>query len=67
VQAVTERSDEDFAGPEPSEGLLTAPENGVVALLDGPDEAEAAIGELLLQSRDLLAAGGLVMTLTALR
>jgi len=43
---VAEQSDEDFAFPEPPEGLLTTPENRVIALLDGPDEAEAAIGEL---------------------
>lgn len=35
----------EFAFPEPPERLLTAP-NSVVALLDGPDEAEAAIEEL---------------------
>jgi hypothetical protein len=108
-----ERSDEGLAFPEPPEGLLKAPEDSVVALLDGPDEAEAAIGELtaegferdriyvlcgpkgaerldvsgrhhglrgriyrlvewigdekelLLRSRDHLAAGGLVMTVPA--
>jgi hypothetical protein len=43
---VAERSDEELAFPEPPEGLLKAPENSVVALLDRPDEAEAAIQEL---------------------
>jgi hypothetical protein len=43
---VAERSDEEFAFPEPPEGLLTAPEDSVVALLDEPDAAEAAIEEL---------------------
>jgi hypothetical protein len=43
---VAEQSDEGFAFPEPPEGLIKAPENSVIALLDGPDEVEAAIGEL---------------------
>jgi hypothetical protein len=112
-QALAERREEDFAFPEPPEGLLKAPEDSVVALLDGPDQAEAAIEELagegferdriyvlcgpkgaerldvsgrhhglrgriyrliewmgdekdlLLRSRDHLAAGGLVMTVPA--
>jgi hypothetical protein len=46
---VADPSDEEFAFPEPPEGLLKAPENSVVALLDGPDEAEAAIEELVAE------------------
>jgi hypothetical protein len=43
---VPEQSDKEFAFPEPPEGLLKAPENSVVAHLDGPDNAQAAIEEL---------------------
>ena len=40
-----ERSDEQPDFPEPPDGLLTAPENRVLALLDTPEEAAAAIDE----------------------
>lgn len=43
---MAERADDQDAFPEPPEGLLKTPENSVVALLDGPDEAAAAIEEL---------------------
>jgi hypothetical protein len=43
---VDERSDERPDFPEPPDGLLTAPENRVLAFLDTPDEAAAAIDEL---------------------
>jgi hypothetical protein len=43
---VADRNDDQLAFPEPPEGLLKAPENSVVALFDGPDEAQAAIEEL---------------------
>ena len=49
---MAERSDEEHAFPEPPEGLLKAPENSVVASLDGPDEAEAAIEELVAEGFD---------------
>ena len=43
---------DEFAFPEPPEGLLTAPVDRVVALLDGPDEAEAALEELVAAGFD---------------
>src|SRR5256885_1079911 len=46
-QAVEGRNDEGFGLPEPPDGLLTAPVDSVVALLDGPDEAHAALEELV--------------------
>ena len=46
------RNDEEFAFPEPPERLLTAPVDSVVALLDGPDEAEAALEELVAAGFD---------------
>ncbi len=41
-----ERSHEQPDFPEPPDGLLTAPENRVLAFLDTPDQAAAAIDEL---------------------
>ena len=40
------RSDEELGFPEPPDGLLTAPVDRVMALMDGPDETEAAIEDL---------------------
>lgn len=41
-----EQSDEEPAFPEPPEGLLTAPENRVVAHMDSPEAVAAAIDDL---------------------
>lgn len=41
-----ERGDEEGSFPEPPDGLLTAPENRVLAFLDTPDEVAAAIDDL---------------------
>lgn len=43
---MSERSDEDPTFPEPPEGLITAPENRVVAHMDAPEAVAAAIDEL---------------------
>jgi hypothetical protein len=43
---VGEQSDEEPAFPEPPEGLLTAPENRVVAHMDSPEAVAAAIDDL---------------------
>lgn len=41
-----ERSDDDAGFPEPPDGLLTAPENRVLAHMDAPDDVAAAIEDL---------------------
>ena len=48
-----ERSDERPDFPEPPDGLLTAPEHRVLALLDTPDEAMGHEREVLLRSGHL--------------
>lgn len=45
-------SDEEFAFPEPPEGLLSPAEDSVVAFLDEPGQAEAAMQELVAQGFD---------------
>ena len=40
------QSDDEFAFPEPPEGLVRPQDDTVVAFLDGPDEVEAAMEEL---------------------
>jgi hypothetical protein len=45
-------SDEGFEFPEPPEGLLKPSENSVIALLDEPDQAEAAVQDLVAQGFD---------------
>ncbi len=41
-----ERSDEDTGLREPPDGLLTAPENRVLAHMDTPDAVAAAVDDL---------------------
>ena len=41
-----ERTDDDLGFPEPPEGLLTAPEDRVLAFMDTPEDAAAAMDEL---------------------
>jgi precorrin-6B methylase 2 len=43
---VGERSDGEFTFPEPPEGLVTAPENRVVANMDSPQAVAEAIDDL---------------------
>ncbi len=43
---MVERSDDDTGFPEPPDGLLTAPENRVLAHMDTPDDVAAAIEHL---------------------
>ncbi len=43
---MVERSDEDSGFREPPDGLLTAPENRVLAHMDTPDDVAAAIEHL---------------------
>lgn len=38
---------DDFAFPEPPEGLIKPKDDSVVAFLDGPDQVEAAMEELV--------------------
>jgi len=45
-------SDEGFAFPEPPDGLLKPRANSVIALLDEPDQAEAAVQDLVAQGFD---------------
>jgi hypothetical protein len=45
-------SDEGFEFPEPPEGLLKPRPNSVIALLDEPDQAEAAVQDLVAQGFD---------------
>ena len=42
-------SDEGFEFPEPPDGLLTPLKNSVIALLDEPDQAEAAVQDLVAE------------------
>lgn len=42
-------SDEGFEFPEPPDGLLKPGPNSVIALLDEPDQAEAAVQDLVAQ------------------
>jgi hypothetical protein len=44
---VAEQRDEELSFPEPPEGLVKPEEDSVVAFLDGPDQAEAAIEQLV--------------------
>lgn len=46
------QSDDEFAFPEPPEGLVRPQDDTVVAFLDGPDEVEAAMEELTEQGFD---------------
>jgi hypothetical protein len=46
-----DRGDE-FAFPEPPEGLITPADDSVVAFLDGPDQVEAAMEELVEKGFD---------------
>jgi hypothetical protein len=43
---------ERFEFPEPPEGLLKPSENSVIAFLDEPDQAEAAVHDLITQGFD---------------
>ena len=45
-------SDEGFEFPEPPEGLLRPRKNSVIALLDEPDQADAAVQDLVAQGFD---------------
>lgn len=45
-------SDEVFEFPEAPDGLLKPRENSVIALLDEPDQAEAALQDLVAQGFD---------------
>jgi len=45
-------SDEGFEFPEPPDGLLKPGANSVIALLDEPDQAEAAVQDLVAQGFD---------------
>jgi hypothetical protein len=47
-----QQSDEEFAFPEPPEGLVKPQEDSVVAFLDSPDEAQAAMQQLAEQGFD---------------
>ena len=45
-------SDEGFVFPEPPDGLLKPSANTVIAFLDEPDQAEAAVKDLVAQGFD---------------
>jgi hypothetical protein len=45
-------TDEEFAFPEPPEGLVTPNEDSVVAFLDEPAQAESALEELVAEGFD---------------
>jgi hypothetical protein len=45
-------SDEEFEFPEPPDGLLKPSANSVIAFLDEPDQAEAAVRDLVAQGFD---------------
>ena len=45
-------SEDELAFPEPPEGLVTPKDDSVVAFLDEPDQAQAAMEELVAQGFD---------------
>ncbi len=45
-------SDDGFEFPEPPDGLLKPQKNSVIALLDEPDQADAAVQDLVAQGFD---------------
>jgi hypothetical protein len=47
-----QQSDDQIVFPEPPEGLVKPQEDSVVALLDGPDEAQAAMEQLVEEGFD---------------
>ncbi len=49
---MAEQPDEDVSFPEPPEGLVKPATDSVVALLDGPDQAEAAMEQLVGEGFD---------------
>jgi len=49
---VADQRDEEFDFPEPPEGLVKPEDDSVVAFLDGPDQAEAAIEQLVDEGFD---------------
>jgi len=49
---VAEQRDEDVSFPDPPEGLVKPETDSVVAFLDGPDQAEAAIEQLVGEGFD---------------
>ena len=49
---MADQRDEEFDFPEPPEGLVKPEDDSVVAFLDGPDQAEAAIEQLVDEGFD---------------
>jgi hypothetical protein len=49
---VAEQRDEELSFPEPPEGLVKPEEDSVVAFLDGPDQVEAAMEQLVKEGFD---------------
>jgi hypothetical protein len=49
---VTEQRDDELSFPEPPEGLVKPEDDSVVAFLDGPDDVEAAMEQLVEEGFD---------------
>jgi hypothetical protein len=49
---VAEQRDEEMSFPEPPQGLVKPEDDSVIAFLDGPDQAEAAMEQLVAEGFD---------------